>query len=170
MNTLTPDQRAAALRGFEKRFIPEPNSGCWLWERAINYRGYGLITLNRKTFSAHRVSWVLHRGPIPPNLFVCHKCDVPCCINPDHLFLGTPRQNTQDMLSKGRSNYVIGTANGRAKLSKSAVLLIRTAAPLTRDHREQLARRFGVSIATLYRIERGVGYADALPEHAKAAE
>lgn len=81
---------------------PEPNSGCWLWSGRANRRGYGVLYVRGKNLFAHRVSYEEHRGPIPPGLLVCHKCDNPPCINPDHLFVGTQSDNLTDMHRKKR--------------------------------------------------------------------
>lgn len=83
--------------------MPEPNSGCWLWLGRINQDGYGHISVRRSRWDrAHRIAWAEARGPIPTGLFVCHKCDVRSCVNPDHLFLGTNQDNVDDMIAKGR--------------------------------------------------------------------
>lgn len=91
---------------FDNFYIPEPNTGCWLWIGAIEKWGYGKITIheNGKRFQekVHRTSYRIFKGTIPHGLFVLHKCDVRCCVNPDHLFLGTLRDNSQDMIRKGR--------------------------------------------------------------------
>lgn len=91
---------------FENKFMPEPNSGCWLWTASITPNGYGKIGIwagGKKTFIAHRVSWTLYKGHIPKNICVLHKCDNRLCVNPNHLFLGNKKDNTRDMIKKGRS-------------------------------------------------------------------
>lgn len=77
--------------------------GCWLWAGSKRSEmGYGSFVVRGRSFAAHRVSWELTHGPIPPGLKVLHKCDVPACVNPDHLFLGTDKDNHQDKAAKGR--------------------------------------------------------------------
>lgn len=87
---------------WQDRLIPEPNSGCWLWEGAVNSDGYGEIRRDRKNFKVHRLAWEEANGPIPRGLNVCHTCDVPACCNPGHMFLGTQLDNVTDMRVKGR--------------------------------------------------------------------
>lgn len=90
--------------------VPEPNTGCWLWlsgSRGPKNHQYGTLTLNKKTISAHRVSYVEYKGPIEKGLSVMHKCDTTLCINPDHLILGTHTENMHDMIKKNRNPLAV---------------------------------------------------------------
>lgn len=88
------------------------------------------------------MSYELHHGPIPPGIFVCHRCDNTSCINPEHLFLGTHTENMADMVAKGRQARMHGSSNGLSKLSESDVLSIRKVKGLTN---QRIADQFGVS-------------------------
>jgi hypothetical protein len=91
---------------FESYVIPEPMTGCWLWTGGAKGRKgmqYGSFYHQGKNHAAHRMAWTLYKGEIPAGMFVCHKCDVTECVNPAHLFLGTPKDNAHDMSIKGRS-------------------------------------------------------------------
>jgi hypothetical protein len=83
------------------RLIPE--SGCRLWVGPTTPQGYGMIRKRTSRIATHRLAWTLKHGPIPQGLWICHRCDTPPCINPDHLFLGTPAENCQDSIAKGRN-------------------------------------------------------------------
>ena len=99
---------------------------CWIWTGAVN-NGYGYFTLTdpRRNMLAHRFSYELHVGPIPDGMMVCHECDNPACVRPDHLFLGTSQDNTDDMISKGRQKPVRGEKSWNARLSESDIQAIR---------------------------------------------
>lgn len=90
----------------EQRFwsyvSPEPMSGCWLWTGWTVRKGYGALAIGGRSARANRLSWEIHRGAIPEGLFVCHKCDVSACVNPDHLYLGSGLDNARDMTTRGR--------------------------------------------------------------------
>lgn len=83
---------------FEAKCVPVTESGCWLWMGVIHASGYGHYNGKK----AHRLSWELHNGSIPDGMCICHKCDVPSCVNPNHLFLGTQGDNVRDAWTKGR--------------------------------------------------------------------
>lgn len=116
--------------------IPEPNSGCWLWLGNINYLGYGMVRDGRMR-SAHRASFEVFRGPIPDGMDILHRCDVRCCINPDHLWLGSHRDNMRDMRTKGRNRAYSGSLHPLAKLTEDIVLKARESGILPIEFAEQ---------------------------------
>lgn len=86
-----------------ENYVPVPESGCWLWLGNWTQNGYGAVKHSGRWLTgAHRLFYELHRGEIPDGLLVCHKCDTPVCVNPDHLFLGTQSDNMRDKVRKGR--------------------------------------------------------------------
>lgn len=91
--------------------MPGMETNCWVWTATKDLDGYGRIVKLKKSLTAHRVSYKINCGPIPDNLFVCHKCDNRACVRPDHLFLGTASDNNKDMMNKGRTAR--GEKNGR---------------------------------------------------------
>ena len=97
----------------EANSIPEPNSGCWLWLLSCDHSGYGNISILGRKFSAHRVSWAAFNNAIPAGACVLHRCDVPCCVNPDHLWLGTHSDNMRDCVAKGRFRGGLGPRSVR---------------------------------------------------------
>lgn len=105
--------------------------GCWLWQASVQRNGYGQIGGGGKSGgmkNTHRVSWEVHRGPIPEKMQVLHKCDVKTCVNPDHLFLGTQADNLRDMDAKGRRRTVAvkGEAHYAARLTAEIIRAIRS--------------------------------------------
>ncbi len=108
--------RPSVKRPVEFRFWQQvaiiPEHSCWEWLGAKSPKGYGTFGANRKHFQAHRFSWQIHFGPIPDGLLVCHKCDNPSCVRPEHLFLGTALDNTRDMINKGRNRLPEISHNG----------------------------------------------------------
>ena len=139
------------------KVVPEPNSGCWLWVGAATRKGYGHMKFRSGFLKAHRISFLLHRGgPIPRGMVVCHSCDVPSCVNPDHLFLGTLKANIHDCITKGRAKRgtSCGENNGSAKLSAADVAFIR-ATPKRYGSGIELAAKFGVTQGTISVIRAG---------------
>lgn len=102
--------------------MPEPNTGCILWFKGTSSDGYGALNINGKYFRAHRLSWIEANGPIPPGpkQCVCHKCDTPQCINPDHLWLGSKADNSADRDNKKRNYH--GEEHHMSKLSSCKIL------------------------------------------------
>lgn len=139
----------------ESAIIREPNTGCWLWVKAVSIGGYGQIGVNRKVEVAHRVSYRLYVGPIPSGALVLHKCDTPACINPGHLFLGTHKINYDDMTAKGRRASFSGEHNSNVKLTFAQVEEIR-ASGLTQV---ELAKMYGVNQPHVSRIKRRAAWA-----------
>ncbi len=131
----------------------QKTEACWIWQAARQRKGYGRFGIKKLTVSAHRFSWILVRGEIPLGLCICHHCDNPPCVNPDHLFLGTNADNTRDSINKGRLslNAVHGEAHPNNKLLASTVLAIRREVVVGISMRE-LARRYNVSHVTIQRI------------------
>ena len=141
---------------FDAKWQENPETGCWEWQAGTTIHGYGRIRVASKSRKAHRVSYELHVGPIPNGMHVCHRCDRPCCVNPEHLFLGTPADNMRDRDQKGRCRPPKGEEHYKTKLTASEVALIREAVErLPYGGVSFLARWFGVSQASISDIRRG---------------
>jgi hypothetical protein len=127
---------------------------CWNWIGFKKQTGYGQIRgldKNRKSkmLRSHRVSWILTNGEIPDSLCVLHKCDNPSCVNPKHLFLGTIKDNVQDMIKKGRNFLRTGIRIRRAKLKEHEVIEIIN----SKKPGSFLSKLYGVSNSTIYLIK-----------------
>lgn len=131
----------------------QKTEGCWLWT-AFQARGYGRVAIGgRQSTGAHRVAWTLTNGLIPAGMHICHACDNPRCVRPDHLFLGTAINNAVDRERKGRRLAPKGSKHANAKLvEKQVVEIKRLGDSVTRA---SLSRQFGVSVPTIQRILRG---------------
>lgn len=129
---------------------------CWVWSGAVEFSGYGRSHTRFGECLAHRRSYELHFGTIPDGMLVCHRCDVPRCIRPSHLFLGTVSDNIKDMWSKGRGRLVrtSGEDHPQSRLTAKQALEIRTRR-LQGESLALLAKEFGVSQSTISLIGRG---------------
>lgn len=130
--------------------------GCWHWIGAKAPNGYGRFQYGGKGsayLGAHRYSYELANGAVPDGMVVMHSCDRPACVNPAHLSIGTPRENTQDMVRKGRDT-LIGERNAFAKLTDETVREIRCTKPGTRG----LTKKYGVSKETIARVRKGLSW------------
>ena len=132
---------------FEEKCYAEPNTGCWLWTACVSEKGYGLFSIGSKRVRAHRVSYEIYVGAVG-QMNVLHRCDTPSCVNPDHLFLGTSKDNSEDMVRKGRQTS--GSRNGRAKITDAQALAIY----LSDEHPEDLAQRYGLTRGAILSIRR----------------
>ena len=127
------------------RLVVQSN-GCWRWNGATDGQyGYGHIRSGGVDYKAHRVSYEIYKGSIPTSMWVLHTCDNGACTNPDHLFLGTAKDNAVDRMNKGRNGNIRGELNGRAKLSQNQVDKIIQEYSLGNTTQQQLADTYGVT-------------------------
>lgn len=109
---------------FMSYVMPEPNTGCWFWTGAVIGKGrkaHGVSYANGKRILAHRLSFIIHKDQIPEGLIICHHCDNPRCVNPDHLYAGTDQQNAMDKVRRGRNRNPVGEKHGRAVYTEDIV-------------------------------------------------
>jgi hypothetical protein len=155
------NRRCQDLKPKFEKYVDRTSSpiGCWLWTGSCNARGYGQLHHAKRgdvSFrGAHKWSWTLHRGVVPAGMWVLHKCDNPPCVNPDHLFLGTPLDNARDMAAKARQVFqkdptraARGEASGNAKLTEAQVVAIRQSGA---SH-SVLARALGVTPSLIHAV------------------
>jgi hypothetical protein len=140
---MTTDER------FDSKWVPEPNSGCYLWTAARDRRGYGYFTVAGRLGRAHRYAYQRAGGCIPDGMCVCHSCDTPECVNPDHLWLGTVAENNSDKQRKGRA--MRGQGHERAKLTEKQVIKIRERCA-SGEMQKQIASEYGVLPTTINNI------------------
>jgi hypothetical protein len=138
----------------------EKSEGCWLWTGGTNDKGYGKYhPAHGGSIYAHRFVYELLKGKIPAGMQVMHSCDNPRCVRPDHLRVGTPSENMQDSVAKGRHRYVLPQILGperapNRKLSWKNVVWLRKPSEREESH-QQIAERYGVTRETVsYAIRR----------------
>jgi hypothetical protein len=144
--TLTAEQTARFWS-----YVLRQEEGCWLWDGWKQSSGYGGFQIGEKKYGAHRVSYEMANGSIPEGMLVCHHCDTPRCVRPEHLFLGTPLDNMRDKIRKGRSR------SGVAKLSADDVRVIRRQLDAGWQQKA-LAKEYGVWPNAIRQIKTGQTY------------
>ena len=154
-----PDAGAKNHATVEERFWRnvQKTEGCWFWMGTKSRNAYGVIGLNGrggKSVTVHRLSYIMHHGDIPDGYVVMHSCDNPSCVNPDHLSIGTYKDNAQDAVAKGRHARMApkGVENGKAVLNKEKVLYIRSKPDTSHA---KLAAELGVSASCIRGVRSG---------------
>jgi len=142
---------------FEEKYFPIPEIGCWVWSAGSNEKGYGVFWNGRRLVKAHRHSWEITNGSIPESLNVLHRCGNRWCVNPEHLYVGTQKDNAQDTKRMGRLKLPMlsGEQCSFAKLDYKSVEHIRSMKGSPKGTGTLLAKQYGVSKSTIYAIWSG---------------
>jgi hypothetical protein len=144
---------------FEAKIDIQPDDKCWIWKGRYSANGYGSFDWKNRPHIASRMSYRIYKGDVPEHLFVCHSCDNPQCVNPGHLWLGTPKDNVDDCIQKGRARPFplkrLGREVNTAKLDEVAVREIRKSS----ENLRALGRKYGVSSTAIGLIKKRVNWA-----------
>jgi hypothetical protein len=143
-----------ALQRLKNMFFKniEKTKTCWLWTGGKR-GGYGQLKWKNKTIRAHRASYLIHYNELPNHLFVCHKCDIPLCVNPEHLFLGNNTENMHDMINKGRSNFLKHNNHPMKKITIEIAREIRKSIKDKKYSLTELANKYNLSYQNIWQIK-----------------
>lgn len=176
-----PDYTPDFIERFWAKVDQRGPGECWEWQGLLLGTGYGQVGFRGRGYGTHRVAWMLTHGDIPAGLFVCHRCDNPACVNPTHLFLGTPADNSRDMVIKGRVSHgdrhrqsiktrargdqngarlhperlPRGSNHGNSRLTEAMVSEIRRLLAVGTMTKQVIALQFGVSRSVIWSIAAG---------------
>jgi hypothetical protein len=141
---------------FSSLFFVRPGTRCWIWSGTVGANRYGSLYYRMSIYPAHRLSAAIYHGldMSRSDIKVLHSCDRPCCVNPDHLVLGTQRQNVRDMLDRGRNRPPRGQKNAHVKLTDAQVLSIASSSRKIVD----IARELGVTNTCVWSVKSGVNW------------
>jgi len=140
--------KTAKVLFYERTLLPEKEGDCWIWRGETIRGGYGRLKIKGERHIAHRLSYEIFHGKIPDQLIVRHDCDNPKCVNPNHLIIGTHKDNTGDIWARNRGNPPKGEVNGQSKLTEEDIIVIRE----RRESIAKTARRYGVSVGCIANI------------------
>lgn len=153
-----PEYAKWLCESHEARFfskVRKEESGCWVWTGHRYPKGYGAYKApGGRLVSAHRASYEMHNGPVPAGVVVCHRCDNPPCVNPNHLWLGTAAENNADRDAKGRQVAPKGSRHGMASITDETAREIR-AACASGEPQVKIAKRLSVSKYVVNSIATG---------------
>lgn len=149
---MSPEQKD--IKRFWKKVLVYGENHCWEFQGCKLKNGYGRISINGKVELAHRVSWKISNNEIPEGMCILHKCDNRICVNPNHLFIGTKKDNAEDRDKKGRQASRKGELNGRSVLTKDQVEKIKSF-PTGFGYCNELAKRFNVNKQVIFKIKHG---------------
>lgn len=145
------------MQTFLNKTIPVTETGCWIWIGAVTAKGYGFFNKNKKRIKAHRHSFELFHQKEIGSMCVLHKCDVPSCVNPEHLFLGTQKDNMLDKKLKGRAHRPFGESNPSTKLTQEIVDQLRNLAK-TLSMKELSMKYPDIPYSTMYAVVKDISW------------
>lgn len=139
----------------KERFLSKiiKNNDCWIWQGHLHH-GYGRFSIKCKSYIASRAAYILFKGKIPDKLYVCHSCDNPACVNPEHLWLGTDKDNAQDSVIKGRNYYKKGENHPKAILKNEQVIIIKNKLK-NKETITKISKEMNIAFETVKSIKKG---------------